>query len=321
MAILILLAKLKNSCESLSGMSGAPSPYSPGSTLNLGSKHLSGTRLSSESDVKTVVENWLNGQDYKLESFGEKRESAPRFTGYYGQSIDGPENGPSPDPWDVQVGVPTKFIDHKITTEIPHTALVKTCSTCDGDKEVDCSSCYGRGSSSCSSCSGSGRDSENDSCSSCGGSGSERCWRCSGDGKVECSTCNGNGKVKWYRLLIVTWKNHVDHFVSNKENLPKDLIPEASGREIFNQQGDQVDAMSTAPDRIVNQASAVLIGKHNSSFGNEMIIAQRHCLRAVPFTKATYIWRDKKGEFYVYGFDRKVYFEDYPQQCCCCVCC
>ncbi|GBO35155.1 hypothetical protein AVEN_207111-1 [Araneus ventricosus] len=25
-------------------------------------EHLSGTRFSSESDVKTVVENWLNGQ-------------------------------------------------------------------------------------------------------------------------------------------------------------------------------------------------------------------------------------------------------------------
>ncbi|GBN40325.1 hypothetical protein AVEN_81197-1, partial [Araneus ventricosus] len=26
-------------------------------------EHLSGTRFSSESDVKTVAENWLNGQD------------------------------------------------------------------------------------------------------------------------------------------------------------------------------------------------------------------------------------------------------------------
>ncbi|GBM21466.1 hypothetical protein AVEN_161073-1 [Araneus ventricosus] len=33
------------------------------SAPNLDSKRLSGTRFSSESDVKTVVENWLNGQD------------------------------------------------------------------------------------------------------------------------------------------------------------------------------------------------------------------------------------------------------------------
>ncbi|GBN19353.1 hypothetical protein AVEN_61676-1 [Araneus ventricosus] len=36
--------------------------YSPDLAPNLGSKHLSGTRLSSNSDVKTAAENWLNGQ-------------------------------------------------------------------------------------------------------------------------------------------------------------------------------------------------------------------------------------------------------------------
>ncbi|GBM46431.1 hypothetical protein AVEN_256403-1 [Araneus ventricosus] len=40
-----------------------PPPYSPDSAPNLGSKHLSATRFSSESDVKTVVESWLNRQD------------------------------------------------------------------------------------------------------------------------------------------------------------------------------------------------------------------------------------------------------------------
>ncbi|GBM89386.1 hypothetical protein AVEN_219844-1, partial [Araneus ventricosus] len=40
-----------------------PPPYSPDLAPNLSSKHLSGTRFSSESDVKTIVENWLNGHD------------------------------------------------------------------------------------------------------------------------------------------------------------------------------------------------------------------------------------------------------------------
>ncbi|GBO09493.1 hypothetical protein AVEN_51909-1 [Araneus ventricosus] len=38
--------------------------HSPDSAPNLGSKHLSGTRFSSESDVKTVVENWLYKQGH-----------------------------------------------------------------------------------------------------------------------------------------------------------------------------------------------------------------------------------------------------------------
>ncbi|GBL86847.1 hypothetical protein AVEN_96072-1 [Araneus ventricosus] len=39
-----------------------PPPYSPDLTPNLGSKYLSGTRLSSNSDVKTAAENC--GRDF-----------------------------------------------------------------------------------------------------------------------------------------------------------------------------------------------------------------------------------------------------------------
>ncbi|GBN95542.1 hypothetical protein AVEN_86118-1 [Araneus ventricosus] len=58
MTIRILLAKLKNSCKSSSGKTRHTLDVAP----NLGSKHLSGTRLSSNSDVKTAAEDWLNGQ-------------------------------------------------------------------------------------------------------------------------------------------------------------------------------------------------------------------------------------------------------------------
>ncbi|GBM35639.1 hypothetical protein AVEN_131913-1 [Araneus ventricosus] len=61
MTVTVLLSELKNCCESSSGKSGA-TPYSPASAPNLCSKHLSGTRFSSESDVKTAAQNWFNGQ-------------------------------------------------------------------------------------------------------------------------------------------------------------------------------------------------------------------------------------------------------------------
>ncbi|CAL1266075.1 unnamed protein product [Larinioides sclopetarius] len=226
---------------------------------------------------------------YKLESFGEKRECTPRFTGYYGQNIDGPENGVAPDKWNVPIGMPIKFVDHQITTEIPHTAYVKECSTCEGEKKIDCTPCWARG-------------------------------KCTGRGTIDCSFCDGYGKVKYYMLLVVTWKNHVDDIVSNRYNLPEELILEASGQEIFTKQADQVEPLNTAHVTL-NEASAVLIEKHHLSIRNEAIRDQRHSLRAVPVTRATYVWRNKKGEFYVYGFERNVYFEDYPQQCCWCACC
>ncbi|GBL78939.1 hypothetical protein AVEN_48909-1 [Araneus ventricosus] len=39
-------------------------PYSPNLAPNLGSKRLSGTGFSSNGDVKTAAENWLNGQGH-----------------------------------------------------------------------------------------------------------------------------------------------------------------------------------------------------------------------------------------------------------------
>ncbi|CAL1266081.1 unnamed protein product, partial [Larinioides sclopetarius] len=116
-------------------------------------------------------------------------------------------------------------------------------------------------------------------------------------------------------------KSHVDDFISNNQNLPKELILTVDGREIFSEQSNPVQPLNLPYDRSVNEASSYFISKHSISFTDEQIIAQRHSLRAVPYTKATYIWRNKKGEFYVYGLQKKVYFEDYPQTCCMCTCC
>ncbi|GBM68392.1 hypothetical protein AVEN_210464-1 [Araneus ventricosus] len=57
----ILLAKIKNCCKSSNGKSRA-TPYDTDLAPNLDSKHLSGTKFSSDNDVKTAAENWLNGQ-------------------------------------------------------------------------------------------------------------------------------------------------------------------------------------------------------------------------------------------------------------------
>ncbi|GBN41722.1 hypothetical protein AVEN_233974-1 [Araneus ventricosus] len=56
------LAILKNCCKSSSKKSGATPPYGADLAPNLSSIYLSGARFSSESDVKTAAESWLNGQ-------------------------------------------------------------------------------------------------------------------------------------------------------------------------------------------------------------------------------------------------------------------
>ncbi|GBM10071.1 hypothetical protein AVEN_183393-1 [Araneus ventricosus] len=60
MTIPTLLAKLKN-LQKFKWEVWSHPPYSPDLAPKLGSKHLFGTRFSSDSDVKTAAENWLNG--------------------------------------------------------------------------------------------------------------------------------------------------------------------------------------------------------------------------------------------------------------------
>ncbi|GBM56046.1 hypothetical protein AVEN_34742-1 [Araneus ventricosus] len=57
MTISILLAKLKNCCKNSSRKSRATQHIVQIRKPNLGSKHLSGTRFSSNIDVKTTAEN------------------------------------------------------------------------------------------------------------------------------------------------------------------------------------------------------------------------------------------------------------------------
>ncbi|GBN02490.1 hypothetical protein AVEN_156653-1 [Araneus ventricosus] len=50
-----------------------PPPYSPDLAPNLGTKHLSVTRFSSNSDAEKAVENWLNGKGRDFYQAGFKK--------------------------------------------------------------------------------------------------------------------------------------------------------------------------------------------------------------------------------------------------------
>lgn len=257
---------------------------------------------------------------YQLETFGERRETAERHEPYRGEYIDGPENGIPPRAWDIPVSVPAHFLPSIGKVEVPHTARVKECFRCVGNCRVRCESCYGRGGSSCWSCNGRGRKDAHP-CHSCNGTGRQRCWNCSGSGQVKCGTCDGIGRLRHFTILIITWSNHVESYITDTSKLPKTLILEATGKEIFKEENERVYPINHATDETVNAASRAMVEKHAHAFPSEFIRQQRHILRAVPLVRAKYIWKQKQGEFYVYGFQKKVYFEDYPQKYCCCTCC
>lgn len=42
-----------------------------------------------------------------------------------GQMVDGPQNGPSPPPWEIQVPYPQKYTDVVMKAQVPHSSVVK----------------------------------------------------------------------------------------------------------------------------------------------------------------------------------------------------
>ena len=87
----------------------------------------------------------------------------------------------------------------------------------------------------------------------------------------------------------------------------------------------QRDDVNSAPTFIsfhlqvaeINERSAELVHKHATAFPTKRVLAQRHDLRAVPVTQVNGEWQDEQHiQFWIYGFEREVYYPDYPNQCC-----
>lgn len=253
---------------------------------------------------------------YTLESFCEKRETAEQTKPYHGGHVDGADCGPTLRPWDVPVSPSENFKEERKVVEIPHTSYIKPCMKCKGVGNTSCKWCFGVGGRGCVLCLSSKKYRP---CTNCKYS-SRRCLFCDGKGTEKCKTCEGQGKLRAYNILIATWAIHADHFVTDTMSLPAEEIRTAKGRHIFSEEAEELSPAWNVPNTSVVAASTSLISKHKTGFISEAMKRQRHTFRAVPFTHIKYRWREDIGEFYVYGLEKKAYFENYPQEyCCCCI--
>ncbi|GFT67621.1 protein SSUH2 [Nephila pilipes] len=252
---------------------------------------------------------------YILESMAETRDYANNIVPYTGPIKEGPEDdsGSPPYHWEIPVRVPAEFADSRIVTEIPHTGYIKQCLGCYGQREHICNDCTGTGKQRCGRCNGIGREEDDCRCMRCNGTGQVACYDCEGRKIVMCVMCKRSGKLKYFDQLTVTWKCVKCSEISNTSELPLELLRRVNGREIFKDQGITVQPLNFPNNRYLNELSARLIGSQNSQ-RDVRIVAQRHSVIAIPYTRATYIWKRKKGQFYIYGFQREVYFKEYPQQ-------
>ncbi|CAH1783313.1 unnamed protein product [Owenia fusiformis] len=279
----------------------------------------SGAKDSSIVDLKSS-----SAFHYTLETFGEKRVTTWAQEPYNGQPIDGPQNGPAPGPWDLQVMASKNFQNSKSDIEVPHTASVKPCHTCVGNCRVRCNHCHGRGNNRCTWCHGNGHNRvyedgrhHNKPCHHCNRSGQQRCNWCHGHGQVKCKTCDGKGNLKCYIKLTVTWTNHYDDHIVERTALPSELIRGVNGQTAFEEELPRVWAINHFPDPTINQASDTLVKRHSTAFPTERLLIQRHRVRIIPVNEVIAIWKNQETKFYVYGFENKVYAPDYPQKCCC----
>ncbi len=275
-----------------------------------------------------------------FQSFTERRTKSAAFEAYWNQSIDGPENGPEPDVWDLSVPVPGWFINQSIALEVPHTATVRTCHVCGGGGEVRCDGCNGLGRNTCLRCGGDGRvtaqrmvtsrdsqgntttrwESYTTTCATCGGDGRVTCGTCGGTGWVTCSTCTGARRLKHFRRMDVTWTTHTSEHIIEKSDLPDELVSDARGTVLLQEEENIIrpqaeggggpfrGAMRVNPD--VHRAANQLIERHR--FPDEKLHRQRLTVRGVPVHEASYAWGKETRRFWVVGLDEQVHAPRYP---------
>ncbi|XP_052778924.1 protein SSUH2 homolog isoform X2 [Mya arenaria] len=251
----------------------------------------------------------------KMETFTENRSTKKKKKPYKGGSVDGPENGEPPAPWNVACDFKAEFKDAKVKKEVPHTAKVKKCKDCKGKGYEKCDDCDGWGKVECDQCDGSGVVDEVN-CPFCIG-GNKRCMDCGGDGRVTCDDCEGYKKLKCFVQLKVKFINHDDEYIYETTDLPDELVANVGGNVIFEEKLPMVWPITGYPVPEINKKSQEMVSTHSKKWPNELIHQQRQTLRGVPVTEVHYKWDDQNLRYWIYGTEQKIYAPDYPQQCCC----
>ncbi|KAH0630219.1 hypothetical protein JD844_012958 [Phrynosoma platyrhinos] len=241
---------------------------------------------------------------YRLETFNETRLCEWTFEPYTNTLVDGPQNGMSPQPWDIKVQVPKMFQEDTKKFRVPHSSLIKMrCVACSGARHK-AKAKYLQHQKRCQMCSGTGR---------------KRCSTCSGRGYKTCTTCQGEKKLLHFIQLIITWKNNVYEFISEHElNFPRELLNKAMGENIFKDENTLVYPLVDFPYAQISLASQKAIAEHNAIFsGTSRILQQRQTVELIPVTEVHYQYAQKMHLYYIYGMENKVYVLDYPERYCC----
>ncbi|XP_052394401.1 protein SSUH2 homolog isoform X2 [Carassius gibelio] len=222
---------------------------------------------------------------YRLETFTESRSSAWESEPHTGQCVDGPQNGVSPPPWNVQVSYPPKFTNAVQKVRVPHSSFIKPCHRCHGNGKVRCTHCRGQGLTRCMFCHGSGHSRNR-----------------------RCTTCHGRGRKR---------KNQVFEFIPNRvPEFPLKKFEKVSGEAFFVDENLLVYPIEGFPDQDICDASKGSIQNHLLKYSAvSRILQQRQTIELVPLTHVYYAYSGNDYDYFVFGRENKVHTTKYPSSC------
>lgn len=183
-----------------------------------------------------------------------------------------------------------------------------------------------------------------ESCSTCHGAGQKRCWVCAGKSYNNCPGCIGTGSLRCFLTLTVSWLNHCDDVIINNSDqiIPKERLRICSGLLLVDQVEDRLkplksttlaaakgddDSLLCRPNQLQQQqlnegcraeaeqlhlASKHLLEKHRNTYKCEKFLKQRHKVTQIECHIVSYEWKQRYGQFVIYGEERKVYIGKYP---------
>ncbi|KAI9179394.1 hypothetical protein H9P43_004713 [Blastocladiella emersonii ATCC 22665] len=125
---------------------------------------------------------------------------------------------PPPHPWQLDVrahcpplerlhGPDVQTNAHAVSVEVPGTALLMPCYTCNVRGLMSCGACADR-LRCCAACRGTGTSRDGSMCGACGGLAVDVCASCANSGRVRCAVCLGHRAVRVALVVRVVWTRH-----------------------------------------------------------------------------------------------------------------
>jgi hypothetical protein len=121
-----------------------------------------------------------------------------------------------------------------------------------------------------------------------------------------------------YIELTVEFKTHILEHVVEKTTLPHDLVKQAGGKTMLEDVNVRVLPVGYKEGNWaeVAQRSQHLLDQHASDLKSHRLWQQRQTVRSIPVCDVRYEYNSKAHAFIVFGLEKRVWYQDYPADCC-----